>query len=171
MFLTAEQAAERAPWPKGRRWDRETVELNYRVRRQRPQPCWTALGMSQEKAEWANEQSCRAAVGDALRDIRVGELRYERRWRAAFPLDYLRGLPRVTDDTRAAGVYFLWFQAALVYVGQSASVAIRVGQHAGKVFTHATYLDLGKSWRRESTEALNIRAHEPPYNIHPGHLL
>jgi hypothetical protein len=167
----AVEIGARKSWPRGRTYAREIIELQYHARRQRPQPNWMALGLSQAESDRANDESCRDSVKETLRDVETGRLRYLRRWCAAFPLDYLRGLPLVTDKTRAAGVYFLWLLPELVYVGQSSGIAYRVDQHRGKLqFTHATHLALRLDWHRESTEAMNIRAHAPVFNHHPGRL-
>jgi hypothetical protein len=68
------------------------------------------------------------------------------------PLDQLRGLPELHDDTEIcdSGVYFLWDGPELVYIGHSQNVGVRVGQHRyfNKPFTHATYEKINQHWAR-----------------------
>jgi hypothetical protein len=102
---------------------------------------------------------------EAARKSRIAQ--YDR-WMSRFallPLDQLRGLPRVVDQIEC-GVYFLWYGPALVYIGQSQNVAVRVGQHKyfNVQFTHATFQLV--SWRCvRNYEGNYIRHYEPPFNI------
>lgn len=107
---------------------------------------------------------------------------------AIFPRDRLRALPDVEmleDRERScSGVYFLWYGPALLYVGQSKSIASRVWQHeqakiglsSGKIipFRRATFLDLTDSdWLTtdrqrvalDTVELAYIRKYRPPYNV------
>lgn len=79
------------------------------------------------------------------------------------PLDQLRGLPEAA--VCESGVYFLWNGPELIYIGQSESVATRVGQHRyfGKRFTRATFEAHCKL--RSSFEGEYIRRYEPPLNV------
>ena len=107
---------------------------------------------------------------------------------AIFPLDRMRSLPSpmicVGAAHSRAGVYFLWFGPALLYVGQSRCVVSRIYQHeaardglrTGKVipFDRVTFLDLTDcDWlsterEREALDVVElayIRRYRPPYNI------
>lgn len=89
------------------------------------------------------------------------------RWRKrliVYPLDQLRGLPRVTNSTNVSGVYFLWIGPLLWYIGQSRNVNLRVQQHATtKRFTRATYLYVHQDWTKHVEED-HVSAYHPRNN-------
>lgn len=82
------------------------------------------------------------------------------------PLDQLRGLPMVTDEVDASGVYFLWYGPVLMYVGQSKYLSTRIAQHreARKRFTHATYERENEVWIRHNEKGYVLR-YCPPLNM------
>jgi hypothetical protein len=63
----------------------------------------------------------------------------------------LRELPLVRSTDRVCGVYFLWnLSEALVYVGQSKDIAVRVACHRTKPptdFFSATFLQVPHPWQ------------------------
>lgn len=89
-----------------------------------------------------------------------------REW--VLPLDQLRGLPEIVKDTNIMepGVYFLWWGPALVYIGQSQNVGVRVGQHRyfNKPFTRATYERINEHWIKHR-ECGYVQHYEPPLNL------
>lgn len=81
-------------------------------------------------------------------------------------LDEVRDLPEVTRFS-GNGVYFLWKEGALIYVGQSNSVANRVRMHRQnhkvRDYDLATWLSVDWPWHL-SMEALYIAKLSPRMN-------
>jgi hypothetical protein len=78
----------------------------------------------------------------------------------------VRGLIDMTDVLGAhSGIYFLLFDEEVVYVGQSASVCRRIGQHAGvKEFNRVLFM----AWPAGDLNRIErafICALKPPYNF------
>jgi hypothetical protein len=79
--------------------------------------------------------------------------------------DELRELPRHAH--RCGGVYFLWRDQDLLYVGHTWLFGQRIGSHefAGRIpFTWCTFIVCDDKVAREDLEAAYIRAYRPPYN-------
>lgn len=73
-------------------------------------------------------------------------------------------LPR---DFTGSGVYLLWKDDELVYVGQSVNIAKRLGTHAGqKEFTHVAYLSVPEHLL-DRVERAFLDAFVPPLNTDP----
>lgn len=81
------------------------------------------------------------------------------------PLDQLRALDLVGKETRWSGVYFLWRNSRLMYVGESKNIYARIREHKweGKRFTHATYLYFQRQSKME-IEARYVMHYRPPLN-------
>jgi len=78
----------------------------------------------------------------------------------------LRRCRKVGATANAAGVYFLWDEDRLIYVGSSGRIDWRVRYHARSrrmPFTDATYLAIEFPWYL-SAEAAYIVAYLPVYN-------
>ena len=78
-------------------------------------------------------------------------------------LDALRDLPVVQPASTLSGVYFLWNEDRLVYIGQSRNIARRLGYHTLKPpspFQRATYLAIPHPWQL-AVEQLYIDAYMP----------
>jgi hypothetical protein len=103
-----------------------------------------------------------------LEGAAAGLKKRNERWRSrlvVYPLDQLRGLPRVTTSTNVSGVYFLWIGPLLWYIGQSRNVSLRIQQHeCSKRFTHATYLPAHKDWIKYFEED-HVSAYHPRDNL------
>jgi hypothetical protein len=79
------------------------------------------------------------------------------------------------SERRFQGIYFLWDDERLLYVGLAKNVASRISQHvsAGKIpFRYvATFEAPGKHFGTfflAAVECAYITALRPPYNKHPG---
>jgi hypothetical protein len=84
------------------------------------------------------------------------------------PLASLYELPEVDDSARCSGVYFLFHDRQLVYVGCAVNVRERVREHVAAfsgMFTQARFLSIPAPWHM-AIEALYIRAYRPKANRH-----
>jgi hypothetical protein len=81
-------------------------------------------------------------------------------------LPQIRALPRVDDRARRPGVYFLFIDEHVHYIGSSLNVRARATAHQEErriLFDKATYLATPWPWHL-SIEAIYIRAYKPPFN-------
>jgi len=72
------------------------------------------------------------------------------------------------DQYSLSGVYFLWFEGAIVYVGQAANVRRRLGQHLAegvKLFDAVTCYPVKDERVRLRTEKEYIRLLAPKHNL------
>lgn len=88
---------------------------------------------------------------DYLEEVAPAEVPLVERFRAAIAgfslksIDELRSLPLVSAKTKCHGLYFLWQDDELIYIGEAAHIRRRCNEHVSvdrKQFTHATYLEL-----------------------------
>lgn len=81
-------------------------------------------------------------------------------------LQAILSLPEIGGRACRPGVYFLFLDGALQYVGSSGNVRYRVLRHeADQVFTfdHARYLPVAWPWHL-AVEGLYIQQYKPPQN-------
>ena len=80
-------------------------------------------------------------------------------------LENLRALTPVHDAVPICGVYFLWRDEKLIYVGSSNHIHSRIREHLKKPVphTHATYMAVPSPWHL-AVEAIYIMAHQPELN-------
>lgn len=85
---------------------------------------------------------------------------------AILPIESLRQLPRDIPTRQGGGIYFLWLQDELHYIGQTKWFGERIGTHEyqGRIpFDRCTFIVCGE-FHRLNLETAYIRAYEPPYN-------
>lgn len=85
------------------------------------------------------------------------------------PLEALRALPAVDLASKFSGVYFLWNEDKLVYVGQAGNIAKRIGYHLSSPPTpwrRATCLQIPHPWQL-AIEQLYISAYLPTWRPIP----
>lgn len=85
---------------------------------------------------------------------------------AILAIEELRTLSR-DIPYRYGGVYFLWRDEELLYIGQTFLFGQRIGKHefdARIPFTRCTFIVCADKYLRVDLEAAYIRAHRPPYN-------
>lgn len=65
-----------------------------------------------------------------------------------------------------SGVYYLFQESKLVYIGESACIFTRISQHLGiKRFDHFKYIVIAGEKERKMLEKNLIRKHRPLYNL------
>jgi excinuclease UvrABC nuclease subunit len=84
------------------------------------------------------------------------------------PIEQLRALPECGRND--AGVYFLWRDDELLYIGRSKNIHNRLLRHPRGVipFTRHTVLSIDYEtlgWRIGLDEAAYIAHYSPPYNV------
>lgn len=85
---------------------------------------------------------------------------------ALLSIDELRALPR-RITYRAGGVYFLWRDDELLYIGRTFLFGQRIGMHEFKAqipFDSCSVIVCAEPLSREDLEQAYIRAFTPPYN-------
>lgn len=77
-----------------------------------------------------------------------------------------QGAQAIAGNT--SGVYFLFYQEELVYIGQGWNCLLRVAEHTRKesvkVFTHWAYLPIESESERKAIEREFRRQYAPKYN-------
>lgn len=82
-------------------------------------------------------------------------------------LDLLRALPGIQPLPLGLYVYFLWRGDALVYIGSTKNLCMRLGEHKRtKVYDRATYYEYASVTDMLAAEQLFIMRHRPPLNKH-----
>jgi hypothetical protein len=101
--------------------------------------------------------------------IEAGDIdqRHVNHLRLVKPLDVLRGLV-AAGEVRGPGVYFLWLEEELQYVGRSTNVKKRIYQHRtrtkGIPHDKATAIECDK-FTSLIVEAVHIEAYRPVRNV------
>lgn len=134
--------------------------------------------------------TCEQNQKDRVRKGRAGAFRRDgrpnARRAAEIPKDVLRGWERIAwfewrdgagdrihpDTAKWPGVYAIWHQARLLYIGYSKNVHVRVRKHLLNVSgrskdfpTHVTAMQCLSAKEAASLESILIRTHLPPNNI------
>jgi excinuclease UvrABC nuclease subunit len=83
-------------------------------------------------------------------------------------IETLRKLPTADDDT--AGVYFLWREDELLYIGCSKNIRRRLVRHKRDVipFTRHTCIAIDyqtDGWMNHALEQKYIARYSPPHNV------
>ena len=78
--------------------------------------------------------------------------------------DSIKQLKRYTTD-EISGVYFLFNNDRIVYVGQSTNIHARVQNHRDKAFDSYTYLTVRDYSERNYVESYYIDLFKPEYNV------
>lgn len=69
------------------------------------------------------------------------------------------------EDVRICGVYFLFHEGKLVYLGASQDIMMRVRQHSyKKVFDRFAYIEVPLA-DLDMTERILLTRHRPKYNV------
>lgn len=81
--------------------------------------------------------------------------------------DYLT-LPKVSLQGNCSGIYFLYHDDVLVYIGEGWNCLLRIAEHtrkdSDKIFTHWSFLPVKEPGQRKVMERQLRAKHKPKFN-------